>query len=384
MGSFRASLALAVGGALGLGSLLAASSPLKVVTSGNVGIKTGSPTATLEGNGSIAFGVWLGNDAVRVAGDEKSLLVTSFPASGNVAILLPSASRVTGREYVIKKNTTATGNVYVQSAEGLDSGLTAELSGNGYPFVRVVSGGDKWYLAGNSSTMVISNKSSVSEGLIGYWRFEESSGNSATDSSGKGNTGTLGSGFNFTGNSVTGKVGQALKFNGTSHYVSCASSTVLNVSQLTIAAWVRPTTLVDDSGSMRTILSRFDSAGSGSAEPYGLRVGNITKLPLFQWDNSGFRVVSAPVSTANQVLESEWTHLAFTVNASLDATFYRNGVASGNSILPAALASGTRKLYIGGFYDGSLGSWSGDLDEVRLYNRALSAAEVKALADFGQ
>src|SRR3990167_283101 len=76
-------------------------------------------------------------------------------------------------------------------------------------------------------------------GLVGYWNFDEGSGATVADSSGNGNTGTLTNGPTWT----TGKIGQALSFDGSNDYVDAGTGSSLNLaSSLTVSAWIKPDT----------------------------------------------------------------------------------------------------------------------------------------------
>src|SRR3989338_2173060 len=74
----------------------------------------------------------------------------------------------------------------------------------------------------------------ITSGLIGHWKFDETSGTSASDSSGNNNTGTLTNSPTWT----TGKINSALSFDGTDDYVNIGNMNVSG-SGITIAAWVK-------------------------------------------------------------------------------------------------------------------------------------------------
>ncbi len=77
----------------------------------------------------------------------------------------------------------------------------------------------------------------LTTGLVGYWKLDEGSGATATDSSGTGNTGSLVNGPAWT----TGKIGGALAFDGVSQSVTIPQAASLNAYPLTVAVWMKTT-----------------------------------------------------------------------------------------------------------------------------------------------
>lgn len=211
-----------------------------------------------------------------------------------------------------------------------------------------------------------------SRNLAGGWRLEETSGTSSADLSGNANTGTL------TGSPsrVAGKLGTGLSLNGSSQYVTIPSSASLRISgQITVSAWVKLSSI--PSSNWANIVSKgFDGGTVG----YDLRLtyfGSST-LDILSYDGSEY-------GTSYDV--SAWTTgVWYHVVGLYDGTnwkLYVNGVnvsttASGTGALGSA---NTGPLVIGGFDNsGSVSRlFPGTIDEVRVYNRGLTAAEVRSL-----
>ena len=122
----------------------------------------------------------------------------------------------------------------------------------------------------NRQPELIKNKvlASLDPNLVGYWDMETLTGTMLKDLSGKGNDGTM------TGTtSVSGKVGNARSFNGTSDYVDIGSSSTINsVTDFTISSWVKLGVTLGSANTNYHIFSNniWNSAG------YYLRVENAT------------------------------------------------------------------------------------------------------------
>ncbi|HEY6886160.1 MAG TPA: choice-of-anchor D domain-containing protein, partial [Solirubrobacter sp.] len=200
-------------------------------------------------------------------------------------------------------------------------------------------------------------------GLVGAWGFDETTGTSALDSSGKGNAGTI-SGATRT---TSGKSGGALTFNGRSSWVTVPNSSSLALTTgMTLEGWAYPVT----GGTSATWRSMFVKETASSLAwalyPFGDR-----GLP------SGHAFTSKEVwaSATKAATLNTWTHYAVTYDGTT-VRLYTNGVLSGSQPQTGSLVTSTQPLRIGG--DAIWGEWfDGRLDELRVYNRALSAAEIQ-------
>jgi len=194
------------------------------------------------------------------------------------------------------------------------------------------------------------NWQTITQGMVGYWKFDEGSGTSTTDSRG-GNAGTLTNGPIWTSNS---KSGQALDFDGSNDFVS---TSFVPTRGSTICGWF----LTRASSSQKNI---FDLGGSN------ILMTLNTKL-LLQYAGSNY-VYSATVLNNNQ-----WYHICayFSGNAST-SKIYLNGkddtsVPIYYSEVPPSI-SGFR-------ISSSSNSFNGSIDEVMIFNRALTANEIRLL-----
>lgn len=205
-----------------------------------------------------------------------------------------------------------------------------------------------------------------SNGLVGCWHFDENSGTTTGDSSGNGNDGTI-NGATWT----TGKCGSALSFNGVNNYVEVPDNNSLHISDgITIEAWIKPT----DTAQWRTIISKF--VGSRKDIYFFLYSGKLG-VALDGPQSSDWKP-NVPISTGT------WTHVSVTYDGS-HLRLFKNGAeaASKGASGSLSLATNTNPLYIGkntkwGEY------FKGSIDEVRIYERALSPEEIKAHYEVGK
>ena len=187
--------------------------------------------------------------------------------------------------------------------------------------------------------------------------MNENSGTTVTDTSGQNNTGTA---ANTTW--TTGRYGRALLFNGSSSWVTVNSSASLNlVDGLTLQAWVSPTV----SSGWRTIMMKELNAiyelyaNSNKGPGGGINIVNYKEV---------FSNTRLPVRT--------WSHVALTWDGA-QLRVYVNGVQVASRNVSGTLSPTNDPLRIGG--NANWGEYfAGAIDEVRVYNRALSAAEIQA------
>ena len=218
--------------------------------------------------------------------------------------------------------------------------------------------------AGNTTTsagvsVTVSNTGSV--GLVGAWAFDEGSGSSAADQSGRGNTGALSN----TAWVTNGKFNGALSFNGTNAWVSVADSASLDLTTgLTLEAWVRPAV----TGGWRTALAK-DQPGSLAYGLYANSSGSFPGTEVFIGSSRSLNgTTPLPVGT--------WSHVASTYDGTI-LRLYVNGTQVSQLLVAGSIATSSAPLHVGG--NGVWGEWfNGSIDEVRVYNRALGAAEIQA------
>jgi RHS repeat-associated protein len=219
-----------------------------------------------------------------------------------------------------------------------------------------------------SASQPASTYSSVvlgSGGLQSYWRLGESSGSSAADSAGN-NQGTYGGSPLLGQQGLVAGPNTAAKFNGTSSYLSIPDGAGLHpTSAITLEAWVKPTAI---SGSSWAVL-----ISKGAAEDYYLEL-KPGGQPELAFNDSGV-FVTGP----NPLVAGQTYHLVGTYDGST-MRLYVNGTQVASKATTAAIASSSDSLNVGAYANGSARSayFNGVIDEVAVYNTALSASAVSA------
>jgi hypothetical protein len=194
-------------------------------------------------------------------------------------------------------------------------------------------------------------------GLVGAWSFDEASGATAADASGNSNTGTVSGATR-----LAGRYGNALTFDGLNDWVTVNDANTLDINRMTLEAWVRPS----GAGDWRTVLLK-EQPGQLVYALYASTDNDRPSGHIFTSTDVALRGPSVlPANT--------WSHLAFTWDGTT-TRMYVNGSQVATAALSGNAVTSTGALRIGG--NAVWGEWfNGAIDEVRVYNRALSAAEI--------
>ena len=208
--------------------------------------------------------------------------------------------------------------------------------------------------------------------LVAGYRFEEPSGTGVADMSGNARTGTA------TGTTiVTGHNGRGRSFNGTSDKISIADNAALRLGTFTLAAWVK-LTATPTNGQKMVMIEKDDTSGNAN---YALSVENNNNCSVgLAWegwfqDSSGAvydNCYAVTMSTGTwYFVVGTWdsTNLKLYINGVLEKTTNQSGHTP---------TTGTGVLMLGN-EAGNAFWFNGVLDEARVYNRALTATEVRAL-----
>ncbi|MEI6892811.1 MAG: carbohydrate-binding protein [Pontiella sp.] len=206
--------------------------------------------------------------------------------------------------------------------------------------------------------------------LVGHWKFDTGSGSVAVDSSGLGHHGTL-----ENSSWVVGMEGHALAFNGNSSQVILPPEAFETVEeQITIAMWVYG----DGSQPHNNSLLRANTASGNRAVNIHLPYGDAQVYWQTGTASGGYEQIYAPALEAD--FKGVWTHWVFTKDIRFSQglmNIYRNGQLWLGSADRSEPVPDVAEAVIGSWIGG--GFYKGLIDEVRLYNVALTATAVEEL-----
>ena len=219
--------------------------------------------------------------------------------------------------------------------------------------------------AKQKKAMEFSHTTRVSLGadLVGEWRFDETAGTEAKDSSGYDNDGNLVGDPQW----VDGIFGKALNFDGNDH-VAIAHSSAFDLSQLTIELWIKtPSDFGGDGYRALVVKQGADRDYNFYARSYldGTRTTHL-HFSSARWGSS-ITLLPEPYDP------NTWHHVAITVDSTGLEKYYSDGVFLEQHQRDPAVADNDYPLWIGKADN----LWNGTIDEVRIYNHALPSAEIQ-------
>jgi hypothetical protein len=210
---------------------------------------------------------------------------------------------------------------------------------------------------------------SAAAGPVAHWRFDESSGQSAADASGNGNAGTLEGGVTR----IAGKRLGAIQFDGSTGRVRVPSSSSLEPANVSISAWVRRS---GNPGDFRYIVGK--GAYGCVAASYGLYTGPNGGLMFYVSDGADY---ARSADAGALAWDGAWHHVAGTFDGQF-LRLYVDGTEIGAPTprsAPLTYAFQNPVDLLLGDYAGCGGlAFDGALDEAKIWNRALTPAEVVA------
>jgi hypothetical protein len=230
---------------------------------------------------------------------------------------------------------------------------------------------------GSAVALVVSSGRPAPLGLVAAFGFDEVTGTTAINSVNAAFNGAIRQAIR-----VAGKIGKALSFDGVNDWVTVTDITASPLdltTAMTVEAWVNPTDMagwetvvMKERGAFGTgLLSYALYAHDGAPEAGGFAgpAGYLRMNPTFTTTDQGVRQASHTPIALNT-----WTHLATTYDGA-NMRLYINGVLAATNPVTGTIAVSNSPLRIGG-NNVSGEFFSGMIDEVRVYNRALSPAEI--------
>ncbi len=318
-------------------------------------------------------------------------------SSGTVA-----ANNFTSPTYYINGNATATPTlvlnqwnfVEITTGTGFNSTSSFTLGTDGTNFIKGFIDDVKFYNYARSAAQVLTDYSSrgsvkgsstsigspstgsgrLADGLIGYWKMDESSGNTS-DSSGNGTTLTN----NNTTTYAAGKFGNGGSFaKASTQYFSAADSSTLRVGtgNFTISSWV----YLNSATIEMAIASKYDTA---SKREWDLEYNFVAQRFRFVMSPDGTAVTNVNADNLGVPVTGQWYFVVgwydgVNINISVN-----NGTPNSTAYTTGTTGS-TAPFEIGGLLvnGATTLTWNGQIDDVRLYKRALSSADITALYNF--
>jgi len=207
---------------------------------------------------------------------------------------------------------------------------------------------------------------------IAYWNFDEGSGTIAGDSSGNKNNGNIVNNPTW----VKGIKGNALSFDGNDDYVDVGNPNTLQLTKdLSIGAWIKTNSL---SGNIYIITK----ASSSFAQPYyqySLQMDNNC-ADKFEFD-LGIGGTLKTLCTSKAVEMGKWFYVVGTYDGTT-RRLYINGVEdTSTAVVNGNLDTFNTKVLIGKYEHSTSNLFKGEIDEVSVYNRVLTADEIKTKYD---
>jgi len=204
----------------------------------------------------------------------------------------------------------------------------------------------------------------VEPGLIGWWKFDEV-GVSATaaDSSGFNKNGVV---QNGPVTWVSGRKSNALQLSGASQSVLVMDS--YQPRNYTVSAWVKPASTAN-----QNIFLRTSASGPLSAWSHVMRTSS-SRFQHYTYDGAGKTVTGTTV-----IVPDVWYHVVIVAGNAVFARLYVNGVEQGTPLGVGTLWALGDRYFIGSISGGSIGYFSGVIDDVMLFNRSLNATEVRQI-----
>ncbi|MFA5175558.1 MAG: LamG-like jellyroll fold domain-containing protein [Patescibacteria group bacterium] len=213
----------------------------------------------------------------------------------------------------------------------------------------------------------------IKSGLVGWWTFDGKDVNATKvlDKSGQGNHGTRNGGVTVS----SGKIGQAGKFDGNGDFIDAGMSPITGTQAFTMSAWIK-----SPSAGLNNYQGAFAIGANvaGQAAYIGLVGGTVAA-------GTGNSIGAGFYSTnyGSGVVSTGWSHVVFSFGggANGEVKLYVNGIQKVSTVFTPNLSSATNQ--IGRIGNETPYDFNGLIDDVRLYNRALSLNEIKQLYALG-
>ena len=208
----------------------------------------------------------------------------------------------------------------------------------------------------------------LARGLAGHWAFDDGKGAIARDASGRGNHGAIKGGAKW----AKGVLGGALEFDGRDDFVSIPNESAFDITgSITVSAWIRVESF---SKSWQAIVTKGDRAWRLH------RAGGTSSAGFACTDLS--RNETGDLFGKKSVADGHWRHVAGVLDGAT-ISLYVDGVLDASGDSSPKISVNNHAVLIGANDQAKGRLFRGLIDDVRLYDRALSVAEIQALVKAG-
>ncbi|KKU76274.1 MAG: hypothetical protein UY03_C0040G0002 [Parcubacteria group bacterium GW2011_GWA2_47_64] len=213
----------------------------------------------------------------------------------------------------------------------------------------------------------------ITTDLVSHYKLDETSGTTATDSAGT-NNGTLTNSPTWT----TGKLNNALNFDGTNDYVTIGDIFYSDI--FTVCAWFKSDVMTGSTG--KTIVAKRNSSGitAGTNEwSFSIDAGT---LQFISWNSGGGVTHNIGYNTA--LTANTWYHGCAVQSGNGNTGYvYLNGVVDASASQTSAMINSASLIQVGVRIAGSdTRYFDGIIDDIRIYSRALTAADITQLYSY--
>lgn len=319
-------------------------------------------SSNLHVNGTIGYGFQEVASSTTLSGNS---IIFADSSNDNITLRLPESSSVPSQKYTIKK-TSHLNKVNIRDGGFIDNYSEVNLSTNSMGSLSVISSNGNWHIlniSGNGDNISTDN-------LIAWWKLDETSsnGNIASDSSGHGLDGNL---LNISASNigVSGQINNAIDFDGVEGFVEVPDSDDFDITKsISLSLWFRSNVITGQHG----LITKGEHNDAFSL------ITNNSKVRFSTEGLTRANIESSVIST------DTWYHVVGVYNESTIA-IYLNGSLDTSGACTGTITTRDHNIEIG--REGwTTGRWEHDgiIDDVRIYDRALTSSEIQTLYSQGQ
>ncbi len=267
-------------------------------------------------------------------------------------------------------------NSFLNNGGGASSSQAFDAGSNNQWYDSSVNEGNYWSDYSGTGAYLIDGSASATDpfpflltrpevGLVGYWSFDEGAGDTAYDRSGNGNYGTI-----YGASWTNGISGTALEFTQ-GDWVDCGNDSCFDVGTFTIQAWLY---IYGSTGGCHQILAKYQNEDQVLDDAYVFELWTDSQTLVLTLCQDG-EPHWVECFSSEQISFNKWTFVTGTYNGSVMRVFI-NGKETGSFETTIPVRNTSSPLVIGTHCNDDSGNFNGRIDEVRIYNRSLSAEEV--------